>query len=268
MQTPTAVMTCESPEKMRARAEKNGYKNGTKYGSLESQINYDPRFKGLLKSPSTFDAASERMTSRGISGTSGTLAQEIQSGYVTKRGLILPTPTAGEAEKYRLQYTPGSQLGTSLSALAATGLLPTPTARDEKNPSSPEGKRIARKKEQGWTIELSDLAAMGILPTPSARDWQPPYNEDAMVRKNGMVRDDQLCSLPTMLGLKERGGITFRLSPLFTQEMMGFPFGWTEFPFLPQCNPGITATPTRSASISDDGERKPSKPTATQSASK
>ena len=46
--TPTAVMTCESPEKMMARAEKNGYKNGTKYGSLESQLRFDPRFKHLL----------------------------------------------------------------------------------------------------------------------------------------------------------------------------------------------------------------------------
>lgn len=186
----------------------------------------------MLKSPSAMDAASENMASKGISGTSGTLAQEIQSGYVEKRGLLLPTPTAGEAEKYRLQYTPGSQMGMSLSALGACGMLPTPTARDEKNPSSPDGKRISRKLKQGWTIELSDLAAMDMLPTPSARDYQPPYNPDYMVRKNGMTRDDQLSSLPTMLGLKERGGLSFRLSPLFSQEMMGFPFGWSELPFL------------------------------------
>jgi hypothetical protein len=44
--TPTAVMTDESPEKMRARAEKNGYKNGTKYGSLLSQVKY-----GMLPTP-------------------------------------------------------------------------------------------------------------------------------------------------------------------------------------------------------------------------
>ena len=63
-------------------------------------------------------------------------------------------------------------------------------------------------------------------------DRTPPCNPEAMTRKNGMTRDDQLACLPTMLGLKERGGITFRLSPLFTQEMMGFPLGWTELPFL------------------------------------
>jgi len=92
MQTPTAVMTKERPEDMRARAEAKGYKNGTKYGSLESQITYDPRFKGLLKTPSAIDPESENMASKGVSGTSGTLAQEIMSGYVERRGLILPTP--------------------------------------------------------------------------------------------------------------------------------------------------------------------------------
>ena len=260
LQTPSAVMTCESPENMQARAKKNGYKNGTKFGSLESQINYDPRFRGLLKTPCAMDSSAENMGSKGVSGTSDTLAQEIQSGYARRRGLILPTLTAGEAEKYRLQYTPGSQMGQGLSAMAASGMLPTPTARDFKNPSRPEGARIARKKEQGWTIELSDLAAMKMLPTPTQRDYRPPYNPDFMVRKNGMVRNDQLSTLPTMLGLKERGGITFRLSPLFTQEMMGFPYGWTEFPFLPNYNPGITGNPTTSASILEDGEPNPSKP--------
>ena len=103
-------------------------------------------------------------------------------------------------------------MGQSLSAMAGSGMLPTPTARDEKNPSSPDGKRIARKMNQGWTIELNDLAAMGSLPSPGS-------------------------SLKT-------DGRTFRLSPLFTQEMMGFPLGWTELPFLSQ-----------------NGEPRPSKPT-------
>ena len=240
MQAPTAVMTCESPEKMRARAERNGYKNGTKYGSLESQVQYDPKFKGLLKTPSAFDAASERMKSWDTSRDRGTLGQQAAMG---KLNGLLPTPTAIEGVKWTNTYNPNSQMGQSLSAMAGSGMLPTPTARDYKNPSSPDGERIARKKEQGWTIELSDLANMGMLPTPVTRDYQPPVNSEHMTRKNGMTRDDALSNLPTLLGLKERGGITFRLSPLFTQEMMGFPLGWTEYPFL-----------------SANGEPNPSKP--------
>ena len=46
-------------------------------------------------------------------------------------------------------------------------------------------------------------------------------------------------------------GETSRLSPLFTEEMMGFPLMWTTLPFLSQ-----------------SGEPNPSKPTATQSSPK
>ena len=157
MQTPTAVMTCESPEKMRERAKKNGYQNGTKFGSLESQLMYDKRLNHLL-----------------------------------------PTPRVGGQENYE-----------------------------------------TRVKRKGHIVAMSYLESAvdfltqkGMLPTPSARDWKPTYNPDAMVRKDGKLRNDMLSTIPTQLGLKERGGTTFQLSPLFTEEMMGFPLGWTELPFL------------------------------------
>ncbi len=49
--TPTSVMTDETPEKMRERAEKNGYNNGTKYGSLLSQVKY----LGVIPTPTAND---------------------------------------------------------------------------------------------------------------------------------------------------------------------------------------------------------------------
>jgi hypothetical protein len=174
----------------------------------------------MLKTSTTMDAASENMQSKGISGTSGTLAQEIRSGYVERRGLFLLTPTAvmtkEEPEEMR--------------------------ARAEKN-GYKNGTKFGSLESQ----VMYDPTVAGMLPTPSARDWKPPYNPDAMQRKNGMMRDDQLSAIPTMLGLKERGGITFRLSPLFTQEMMGFPRLWTELPW-----------------VSQSGAQKASKPTETQ----
>ena len=268
LQTPTVVMTCESPEQMRARAERNGYKNGTKYGSLESQVNYDPRFTGLLlPTPQTSDCQAA-------------LTPEQKEDYVKKwkeKGIM---PSAA----YQLRQQ------------AVEGLLPTPTARDFKNPSDPEGKRIARKREQGYTIELNDLAAMeGMLPTPSARDWKGKTNPgtvkegsgcvygetlpDAVdriasskkllptpltrdykggstaVRKDtGKIRTDALDSLVKIMAENEKeptiqsesAGQTSRLSPLFTGEMMGFHLMWTVFPFL-----------------SPSGEPSPSKPTET-----
>jgi hypothetical protein len=50
--TPTSVMTDEPPEKMRERAERNGYKNGTQYGSLLSQVKYS----GMLPTPTCSDS--------------------------------------------------------------------------------------------------------------------------------------------------------------------------------------------------------------------
>ena len=251
MQTPTAVMTCEAPEK-------NGYKNGTKYGSLESQIKYDPRVRELLPTPNTTDyntAWSEEAKEACLKRR----AQEGKAAYPMKfnslrqraREMLLPTPQAGEGEHYRNTYTPGSQMGTSLSAMAGSGMLPTPTARDEKNPSSPDGKRIARKMEQGWTIELLDLAAMGNLPTPSARDWKGKTNPGQIKEWSGCVYGETLPDAIGRVCAPEKDGPAFRLSPLFTEEMMGFPLMWTTLPFLSQA-----------------GAPNPSKPTETQSCRK
>ena len=55
IQTPTTIERSETPEKMRERAEKKGYKNGTKYNSLKSQILYDPKIQKFLPTPNASD---------------------------------------------------------------------------------------------------------------------------------------------------------------------------------------------------------------------
>ena len=122
----------------------------------------------MLKTPSAIDPESERMRSKGISGTSGTLAQEVMSGYVQKRGLMLPTPM-----------------------VIGGGACPIK-----------DGKRIYHmdKKGGGFSARLHDMAKAGLLPG--------------------------ICFA------QKEDGSGFRLSPLFTEEMMGFPFLWTTLPFL------------------------------------
>lgn len=131
LQTPTTVRVCETPESMRLRAKRNGYVNGTRYNSLESQIKYDDRLKDIL----------------------------------------LPTPRANKV--------------------------------NDMNLNNPD---LAERHKANLEEEIAKIVV----------------SQDA---------DD---------------GTTFHLSPLFTEEMMGFPYGWTELPFLSQ-----------------NGETKPSKPTAT-----
>jgi hypothetical protein len=53
LQTPTTVQRCEAPEKMKERAYRKGYKNGTTYNSLLSQLVYG----GLLPTPQAADSS-------------------------------------------------------------------------------------------------------------------------------------------------------------------------------------------------------------------
>ena len=202
---------------------------------------------------------------------------------------ILPTPqvkmATGGAHKLdengkRIQTTKNTPFSPQLNDLAASGMLPTPTARDEKNPSSPDGERIKRKRAQGWTIELNDLAPMGLLPTPTAIEgtkYTNTYNPESQMgqslsalagsgmlptpiatdishkrrvselketgaqtmasRANGANRPNGLSDFIDFYDVEETtpaesDGETSRLSPLFTEEMMGFPFLWTTLPFL------------------------------------
>ena len=351
LQTPTTVQTDEEPDKMRARAEKNGYKNGTKFGSLTSQIKYDERVKRMfsmptptatmredferverlkekgattiysrannpdgtgrhhglltymgfynlmpqpfLKTPCTADSYTDKMKSKGVSGTSGTLAQDIVNGFAEKhRGLLLPTPLAVEREHpdrvaalkaagadcinsrangkqrpnglidfmqfYDMLPTPRANIvnGCDLSnpklaernksnleeevAKMVTGLLPTPVTRDHKGISIKESKhRRGLMEEEGSTLpDVVDRILKGVesgmLPTPVTQDFKKrepnSKQQDLGDMLYGMANGSK--SYEQVKKSAAHDGQTFRLSPLFTQEMMGFPFGWTELPFL------------------------------------
>ena len=269
--TPTSVQMTDPPEKMKERKERNGYRNGTTYTSLETQVKYDPKVQGLMMTPSAMDARNWE----GTEYTGGwTLAQEVVQNEKYKS--LLPTPTViqggpnkiADGKRVYHEDKKGGGFSAQLQDLAVAGLLPTPransamgtaldtdfnheedrcrnletvigkmmlptpTARDEKNPSSPDGARIKRKMEQGYTIELNDLAPMGLLPTPTCNDSTnasiPPSQgkrNDSIVKRivNGEIPTDYS---------PNTDGTPFRLSPLFTEEMMGFPFLWTTLPFL------------------------------------
>ena len=75
---------------------------------------------------------------------------------------LLPTPRANSAMGTALDtdFNHEEDRCRNLETVIGKMMLPTPTARDEKNPSPPDGERIAQKVEKGYTIELNDLAAM------------------------------------------------------------------------------------------------------------
>ncbi len=97
----------------------------------------------LLKTPTKMDGEVSSGKANPVSGNSGTLAQEIMSGYA---------PT-----------------------MIKLGMLPTPQALDSMtNPPRQitESGRIISNQGHNGSAPLKDLAMNGMLPTPSARDWK------------------------------------------------------------------------------------------------
>jgi hypothetical protein len=86
---------------MRARAEKNGYKNGTKYNSLTSQIVF-----GMLPTPNTMDSLppkeGEAMERIANGARKGRKSPSNLREYVNPKSweaYMLPTPIAQESDK-------------------------------------------------------------------------------------------------------------------------------------------------------------------------
>ena len=122
----------------------------------------------------------------------GNLEEEVAKMVV---GGLLPTPTAIEGVKWTNTWNPNSQMGQSLSAMAGSGMLPTPRISEQGNASKLNAKSVA--------------------------DHRFPNLENVMARVYQQTEE-----------YAENAGKTSRLSPLFTEEMMGFPFLWTTLPFL------------------------------------
>jgi hypothetical protein len=90
----------------------------------------------LLKTPCTADAYTENMSKKEQKfGNSGTLAQEVQTGFIYQRGM-LPTPNARDwkdtigsgKDSPSIGVTRGYSLGQKINSF-----LPTPTAMDSTN---------------------------------------------------------------------------------------------------------------------------------------
>lgn len=103
--------------------------------------------------------------------------------------------------------------------------------------------------------EETGSSSLPILKTPCTFDAQSERMKSASIPgstgtlaqevQNGMAAKRGLL-LPTVIGVykKNTDGGTSQLSPLFTEEMMGFPFLWTALPFLRTNGEQIHSKPT------------------------
>ena len=120
---------------------------------------------------------------------------------------LLPTPTAGEALKWRNQLDFNSQMGQALNALGVNGLLPTPIASDGE-----AGGSAAIRKDTG-KVRIDCLRHL-------------------------------VACLVAVGGCGVKPGTGSRLNPLYTEEMMGFPLMWTALPFLSESGAPKPSKPT------------------------
>ena len=150
-------------------------------------------FYDLLPTPITWDG--EKGGARPMDGNTTAYEHKYSASLKDRAAAgLLPTPTAIEGVKWTNTWNPNSQMGQSLSAMADSGMLPTPRVGGQEGYES-------RAKRKGHECAMS-------------------YLETAVDYIYQQTKPDS------------DAGKTSRLSPLFTEEMMGFPLMWTALPFL------------------------------------
>jgi len=87
------------------------------------------------------------------------------------------------------------------------------------------------KYDNGTTVPNLATQIHGMLPTPTAVDAKGAYRPESMVSKCGKFdRTERLSNIYLKTGMQYNSK-TSQLSPLFVEEMMGFPKNWTALPF-------------------------------------
>ena len=144
-------------------------------------------------------------------------------------GLLLTPTTREEVQdldkfKARMEKYPNGTTMPNLATQVVTGLLPTPRA-NQVNGCDLNSETLA-SRNKGNLEEVVAGWVTGLLPTPTATSDQ----------KGGCMRKDpkyQNATLAHMMhGIHGEAGRSSQLNPQFVGEMMGFPPGWTELPFL------------------------------------
>lgn len=105
-----------------------------------------------------------------------------------------------------------------------------------------DGELIIKALSKDKSVPLNDLSSLpkqwikygDLLPTPVASDHTGSCTIRKMTKSNGAPRTDSLRNMPAVIGMDgdRLNGRVFQLSPLFVEEMMGYPLMWTTLPFL------------------------------------
>ena len=169
----------------------------------------------------------------------------------TDTNLSSPSPSSGSAVILSESDIPSSRCLFRLRLAAhhieetgsSSSLMPTPTSVDREH-----RKRVDELLESGaedmYSRQNGDARPNGLMDYLRFKGKTNP----------GVVKEKSGCKygevLPDTIGrlcedsIQAKDGPSSRLSPLFTEEMMGFPFLWTTLPFLRESGEPSPSRPT------------------------
>jgi len=114
-------------------------------------------------------------------------------------------------------------------------LLKTPTVMDgevtsgKKNPISGNSGTLAQEIMSEFNPTMMKL---GMLPTPNAFDWNTGRTKEKWEEDKKKYEEKGVnLHMSLRQGARLMSGKPSQLSPLFVEEMMGFPKNWTALPF-------------------------------------
>jgi hypothetical protein len=184
----------------------------------------------MIKTPTKMDGHVTSGKKKPVSGDSGTLAQEIMSGYgptLEKLGM-LPTPNTrdrGKRSQQGMESRKEKRGYLDLSDLIRATMLPTELAAAKSGVTKTKTKKEGAADLQTYIHQAATAMQRSMVSTPTAQDGK----NSTLPRSQANKKDGIISGL---LQMDSTIGDHFHLNPLFVAEMMGFPLSWTLMPFL------------------------------------
>ena len=202
--------------------------HNTKTSASLTQLTLDELILSAEGSPANHTASPESERANSTSATCGPRCCALYENAPratlwgrTFAGLLIGTEGWSSkrcALTWKMQGTPFNrsffQLAVSAHPTDGTefGLLLTPTTREEVMDTEKFKERM-EKYNNGTTVPNLATQVLGLLPTPTKDKREKKYAQGGT-------------------NLRAAIGATSQLSPLFVEEMMGYPKNWTALPFL------------------------------------
>jgi len=193
----------------------------------------------LLKTPCQSDGWSSRLKSLSKMGSSGTLAQEVASGFIDRRlspvgSLASLTQLRADVRRLLMSVTCGENAPESLGSFARDGasLRMYPVSYQVKMDGSLEAfSGTWFRWGIAWGGGFGELTTLGQFTRGIGSSlWRSPNSTDARDRgnlSNPSVQRRALMGKQIMLSqiVSTEPG---EMNPVWVERLMGFPAGWTE----------------------------------------